>query len=122
MQIKDRFLLAVGDTYTDPDMNGGEAEHTLTKAELPNYTLYNTTHSHSYTDYYINTNYDPTTAYRIAYAGKYVYDMFNTSQTSKSTKTVSVNNATIKVDSGGSNTPHNNMPPYLTVYMWTRTA
>jgi len=26
----------------------------------------------------------------------------------------------IKYNNGGENQPHNNMPPYLTVYMWKR--
>ena len=37
-QIQERFLLASGGDYT-AGSTGGEAVHTLTKAELPNYTL-----------------------------------------------------------------------------------
>lgn len=40
-QLKDRFLLGAGDTYTNGD-TGGEATHTLTISEIPS-------HSHSYT-------------------------------------------------------------------------
>ena len=110
-QLKDRFLLGAGDTYTAGD-TGGEATHKLTKAELPNYTLYNTTHSHGGVYNGSNGN-----------AGmKGDWDASNKGQVVLNTGSKNTNNATIKVDSGGSDTPHNNMPPYLVVYMWKRTA
>ena len=43
-QLNDRFLLGAGDTYS-AGSTGGEAEHTLTKAEMPN-------HSHTVTTWY----------------------------------------------------------------------
>ena len=36
-RVKDRFLLAAGDVYA-PGETGGEAQHTLTKAEMPAHT------------------------------------------------------------------------------------
>lgn len=98
-QIKDRFLLACGDSYKS-GQTGGEAEHTLTVDELP-------THTHAY-GYSIKTyyGYGSTGVNRIEndhasgnQPGDYVWEQ-----------------------GGGGNQPHNNMPPYLVVYMWYRTA
>lgn len=64
-QLKDCFLLGVGDTYTAGD-TGGNASHTLTIAEMPshNHTFTGSAvdtgnqsadHTHTYTDYYATT-------------------------------------------------------------------
>ena len=67
----------------------GSSSYTLTTANLP-------AHSHSITDYYINTDWEPKTAHRYALAGKYTYDQYNNNSTSKMTQTVS----TAKTGSG----------------------
>ena len=90
-QIKDRFLLAAGNTYA-AGSTGGEAQHTLTVNEMPS-------HSHG-----------PTVIYSYP-------DGNRTSNNWGDGKDVSIT----KVTTGGSQ-PHNNMPPYLAVYMWKRTA
>jgi hypothetical protein len=91
-QIQDRFLLAAGSTYAAGD-TGGEAEHTLTVSEIP---------SHNHT-VYARSVYSGTGSY-IALCNK------DNSSTSYVTS-----------DKGGGKA-HNNMPPYLAVYMWQRTA
>ena len=64
-QIKDRFLLAAGDTYAAGN-TGGAANHTLTVDEMPSHShtftgsSVNTGnnsvgHTHTYTDYYATT-------------------------------------------------------------------
>lgn len=95
-QIKDRFLLACGDTYNNGSI-GGEATHTLTVDEMP-------THNH----------------------GNYLSggDSGQSSQIINQSWTWSTtnqhNNGTSK--SIGGNQAHNNMPPYFAVYIWQRTA
>ena len=95
-QIKDVFLLAAGDSYI-AGSTGGEATHTLTVDEMPK-------HSHNLP---VDKQYGETTTTernRINLTSGIVY-----------------NNGYASNDTG-SNQPHNNMPPYLTVYMWRRIA
>lgn len=95
-QIKDVFLLAAGDSYI-AGSTGGEATHTLTVDEMPK-------HSHNLP---VDKQYgeaSPTERDRINLTSGIVY-----------------NNGYASNDTG-SNQPHNNMPPYLTVYMWKRIA
>lgn len=96
-QLKDRFLLAAGDTYK-AGSTGGEATHTLTVDEMPN-------HSHGIALASASSTNGTAYAQRIeAYS--------TNTQMGQSAANEAV---------GGSQ-PHNNMPPYLTVYMWERTA
>lgn len=94
-QIKDRFLLACGDTYAN-GATGGEATHTLTINEMPS-------HNHGYTRSRLFFS-DPPGQNAIAYNN-------NIGQ--------AIGAATS--NTGGSQ-PHNNMPPYLAVYIWKRVA
>ena len=95
--IKDTFLLSAGDTYTAGD-TGGEATHKLTSQEMPS-------HSHTYREYW-NTYWDNVDHGRWAVA----YNDDANASSSGHTNTT------------GGNQAHNNMPPYLVVYVWKRTA
>ena len=97
-RIKDRFLLAAGDAYA-AGATGGEATHQLTIAEMPY-------HQHQM----VNGN-----------NGGYDYSWWTKS-------TIVLSDAT-KGYAGNANTSyagesasHNNMPPYLAVYVWHRIA
>lgn len=84
VQLKDRFLLGAGDSYSN-GTTGGEATHSLTKAELP--------HMGSGVEY--------------------------------NGSSIAGGSGWKDVWLGGSSdkgTAHNNMPPYLVVFMWRRTA
>lgn len=96
-QLKDRFLLGAGDTYT-AGATDGEATHTLSIEEMPN-------HWHKLP---------------LTYSGSDSYNP-GTSQVDKSL-TAAGNYVTTGTASAGASQPHNNMPPYLAVYMWKRTA
>ena len=107
-QIKDRFLLAASGTYT-AGSTGGEAEHVLTKDEMP---------SHSHVESTEGTNNSP-----IPLVLKNTAGHGSEAGTSLIRQDNWIINATPlgTYETGGSQ-PHNNMPPYLTVYMWKRVA
>jgi hypothetical protein len=99
-RIKDRFLLGVGDTYDTALETGGEISHTLVEAEIPQ-------HRHAFTYQ---------SAEPVADQGNQGYVV-----TSRSANyTPKFQNDTTGYFGGSQ--AHNNMPPYLTVYMWRRTA
>ena len=101
-QIKDVFLLAAGDTNS-AGSTGGEATHTLTVNELA-------THSH---DIIANG-----TGKRVGFnEGNADPDYVRNDYTD----TGNIGNQYVTSEVGG-NQAHNNMPPYLTVYMWRRIA
>lgn len=93
--IRDVFLLAAGGSYGLGD-TGGEAAHTLTVGELP-------AHRHA-------TNGVPTQLYSGGYAAMRSAEMSQQSSTTGYT-----------TQTGGGEA-HNNMPPYLAVNVWQRTA
>ena len=102
-QIKDRFLLAAGDTYS-AGSTGGEANHTLTVNEMPS-------HYHSGLDidgvYVFGWDLGSKKGFDFMRATN--HDGYSTSER-------------LRTLSAGGNQPHNNMPPYLAVYMWKRVS
>ena len=93
-QIKNRFLLSASSTYSASSV-GGEATHTLTFNEMP-------THRHSI--YYPNAG------------GPYGDAAISYPEGSGTDKTWQAEMC--KTESAGDGVAHNNMPPYLVVYMW----
>ena len=91
-KIEDRFLLASGDNYS-AGTTGGEATHTLTTQEMPS-------HNHG-----IKMN-APTNFGGGSSGWAYV----NSSDVHKWTEAT------------GGGQAHNNMPPYLAVYVWKRVS
>ena len=99
-QIQGRFLLASSESYP-AGSTGGEAAHALTSEE-------NGPHQH------IGLTVDGTS---ITWTWPAV------SPGSGNNGTLTTSGSTVPVSgSSGSGAPHNNMPPYLAVYMWQRTA
>lgn len=98
-QLEDRFLLGAGSGYT-AGSTGGEANHTLTISEMPSH------------DHPITTGYEAATAA----SGGTSYLVAGYSGSARPT------NMPFRIGNRGGGQPHNNMPPYLAVYMWKRTA
>ncbi len=125
-QITDKFLLAAGSQYTAGSV-GGSATKTISKANLPNYTLYSASHSHTFTgtatshNHSIN-NIQYTTGYGNNVNAANTGQGHGTSYTNSASITPSGTNSntTITVNSGGSGTALDIMPPYEVVYAWKR--
>lgn len=96
-RIKDRFLLAAGDSYA-AGATGGEAAHTLSVAEMPAH-------------YHIPTSSERWQTLGFA-SGGWTTPVWNDNG----------NPTTAATSTTGGSQPHNNMPPYLAVYVWKRTA
>lgn len=104
-QIKDRFILAAGDTYA-AGSTGGEAEHALTVDEMPAHRHEGINIDNMYCFGWENGSRTGVNFQKF-YGGTYWGD--------------DVQNRLASGYAGGS-TAHNNMPPYLTAYIWKRIA
>ena len=106
-RIQDTFLLASGTTYANGS-TGGSATVKLTSAQsgVPQHTH---TYAHTDTTYKLNTtNRKPGTSTAVAYGTSISATANNTTKTSSNNTAANASQA------------HENMPPYLAVYMWER--
>lgn len=101
-RISERFLLGASSSYPAGG-TGGESTHKLTQSELPNYSLSVTNGSNVIRSKTGNS----ADAYVQTQSGGWGIPNWESK--------------TVTVASGGSGEAHNNMPPYLAVYMWKRT-
>lgn len=101
-RLENRFLLGAGSGY-GAGSTGGEAAHTLTAEEMP---------SHNHIDH---------KSARLA-----VWDsdagITNVAKGSYGDSLLQFLSYGIGLNVAGGDQPHNNMPPYLAVYMWKRIA
>ena len=110
-QIKDRFILAAGDTYP-AGSTGGEAKHSLTKLE-------NGPHSHEVValgndTWYYKTSNAVGTKFQTPY-----HTLINDISV---VDTADESAGYLATNSSGTGQPHNNMPPYTATYIWRRVA
>ena len=106
-QIKGRFLLACGDNGDgwnySPGSIGGEPVHTLTVNEMPS-------HNHGITAKGVNSG-----ASTSSKPGNYPIDIDQDKESNWNVNTITIGYK-------GGSAAHNNMPPYLTVWVWKRVA
>ena len=93
-RIKGRFLLAADDSTYTLGATGGEATHILTIDEMPS-------HTHKY---------------RLAYGANDPYHGFNYGTLTAG----DFQDIDAGIKKAGGDKAHNNMPPYLVVYVWKR--
>jgi microcystin-dependent protein len=152
LQIKDKFILAAGDTYSN-GASGGAATVTLTTDNMPSHTHTGTTNGNvtGITAAHDHIHSNPTEAAMGTGAAmvEYAYPTFAIGANGVGWKSdvqisvqctgprnpqdVDVSNPQVNVTdpghthsfttgSSGSGTAHNNMPPYIVKYCWERTA
>lgn len=116
-RLEGRFLIGAGSEYA-AGSTGGEARHTLTVDEIPNHEHWvrqrgNTSRAYTQDCYAPGGSEDPySSIIRADMSGDYAKP------------SVSWGGQLVagEVISDDHNQPHNNLPPYLAVYMWQRTA
>lgn len=121
-RLEDRFLIGASNTYS-AGTTGGEATHTLTTEELP---------SHTHAQLGAKGDAENSSPVRQAYQndgnvvvydsnGAVLWATMKMTDAKKIYRTTTINQDGITGATGGGKA-HNNMPPYLAVYMWKRTA
>lgn len=112
-QIQNRFLLAAGSSYA-AGSTGGEATHTLTVDEMPAHQghMYDNFNDSGWADRGGDTN-----SYYLNSTGAAGYGEYE----NRPYKIVSGNEFVMQGYTRGGGKAHNNMPPYLSVFMWKRT-
>lgn len=104
-QLQDRFLLAAGSNYS-AGSTGGESTHKLTSSEMP---------SHYHDSYLLGLN---GSVVAPAYYAVFNQDAYTYKYENTTSNTLDV----AATEKTGGSEAHNNMPPYLAVYMWKRVS
>lgn len=121
-QIKNTFLLAAGDSYA-AGATGGEATHTLIATELPVSAYQATIRNFNGVQFFnadsTGSAYVSDKEFMIA-AKRNINDVSGANNVLTTDNLLVGNPIAISNPSGGCS--HNNMPPYLTVYMWRRVS
>ena len=145
VQLQDKFLIGAGNTY-ELGTIGGEASHTLTTDEIPSHTHTQNAHTHTQLAHHhklLTNNIWSSNAVGLhdnaanigsyttrgvagveqsgggAYYAEYS-SIDNNLYVSTEQPTINTTIATNQNTGGGQ--AHNNMPPYLAVFMWKRIA
>ena len=119
-QLKGKFLVGVDSSDTDfntSEKTGGEKTHVLTSNEMPSHTHTQASctdpgnHKHTISTWY---NGQSASAQTVEGWGTKKHEKYHyTGDAGSHTHTITLNNT-------GGGQAHNNMPPYMTVYMWKR--
>ena len=133
-KIEGRFLLASGENYIS-GTTGGEATHTLSASQMPSHSHTVNSHSHSTPhhshpfsksrasnyNFGLYSKWDVSVSVNGSFAGNVL-----TSAGAQNSEALgyggggTTGNASPGTTSAGGGQAHNNMPPYLAVYIWHR--
>lgn len=122
-RIQDRFLLAVGTTHY-PGETGGEETHELSIHELPahTHTISGTTQSGGSHTHNVNGGASVQSSGGSkgleSYASR--YKTFRNIDNAVKSAGSHTHDISLTSASTGGDSAHNNMPPYITAYMWQR--
>lgn len=111
-QIQGKFLLGMSSSYP-AGSQGGEASHTLTTEEMPSHG-HNPANQAGYYGFITNSKEAFTVGDMGVQSGSGRYYPF-------ATVSFDISRNTLTGTTGGGKS-HNNMPPYLSIYIWKRTA
>lgn len=113
-RIKGKFLLSADDSTYKLGATGGAATHTLTTAEMPSHN-HQPTKENGFLVY--RTSYPSRVKVATSSTGRYT---FLGKSDATSADDSGLNYGSIGTTGGGK--AHNNMPPYLVVYVWKRVS
>ena len=133
-QIEDKFLLACGTNHTNGTTGGAETV-SLTEQEMPRHNHSTNAHSHT-TDtngeYFVTSTQSSVNNTRVEYSssGNRMVDGFDTTSsifhhrknTNSQSPSTKYSGGTGSTEAYSDGSAHENMPPYLAVYCWVRTA
>lgn len=111
-QIQGKFLLGMSSSYP-AGSQGGEASHTLTTEEMPSHG-HNPANEAGYSGFITNSKKAFSIGDMGSQSGSGRYYPFATAD-------FDISRNTLTGTTGGGKS-HNNMPPYLSIYIWKRTA
>lgn len=125
VQLTDTFLYA----STTSDANSttatsGEATHTLSTNEMPSHTHSQNAHAHNaqqHTFLETNQGINNSSKRKMSYTSGDYYYPYHTVNGSWARHASTANTTATNQNTGGGQA-HNNMPPYMKVFMWKRTA
>lgn len=137
-RIKDRFILASGDTYTNVTGTGGAATVTLTSAQsgVPAFGVQtdNASPEHSHTpnaattpgaQFLIGTGVSRTRTAISSSGDRYTHtttNQDNLQMRSSTDSAYATHSHQVSIPAKNASQAHNNMPPYIIVNVWRRTA
>ena len=111
-QIQGKFLLGTSSSYP-AGSQGGEASHTLTTAEMPSHE-HNPANEAGYSGFITNSEKAFSIGDMGSQSGSGRYYPYASAE-------FDISRNTLTGTTGGGKS-HNNMPPYLSIYIWKRTA
>lgn len=133
-QIEDTFLLASGSNYSNGS-TGGSATVSLSASQMPRHNHSTNAHSHNTNysgEYFVTSENSDSNNTKVSYSAsgnRYVDGMTSNSTpfhhrvgTGSASPTTKYTGGTGTTESASNGSAHENMPPYLTVNVWKRTA